>query len=106
MSLKLKLVSAIAMFCLMIGVLIIGVFAATQQNLTMKGSVSFVVADKSLYVKDVRVKQDNSSQPSSISAFMPGYINGDFELDLTGIMEANTVGSFSLYFDIINTTDL
>ena len=91
---------------LMIGVLIIGVYAATQQQLTMQGSVSFNVPDKSLYVKDVRIKQDMASEPTSIDGFLPGYINGDFTLDLTGITDENTYGSFSLYFDIINTTDI
>ena len=91
---------------LMIGVLIIGVFAATQQQLTMEGSVSFNVPDKSLYVKDVRLQQDMESEPQSVDSFMPGYINGDFTLDLSGITGTNTYGSFSLYFDIINTTDI
>ena len=106
MSLKIKLISCISLFMLMIGVLIIGVFAATQQQLTMQGSVSFNVPDKSLYVKDVRIKQDMASEPTSIDGFSPGYINGDFTLDLTGITDENTYGSFSLYFDIINTTDI
>ena len=106
MSLKVKLISCISLFMLMVGVLIIGVFAATQQQLTMQGSVSFNVPDKSLYVKDVRLKQDMASEPTSIDSFMPGYINGDFTLDLTGIADTNTHGSFSLYFDIINTTDI
>ena len=105
MSLKVKLISMVSLFMLMIGVLIIGVFAATQQQLTMQGSVSFNVPDKSLYVKDVRLKQDMASEPTSIDSFMPGYINGDFTLDLTGITDTNTYGSFSLYFDIINTTN-
>ncbi len=105
MSLKVKLISCISLFMLMIGVLIIGMFAATQQQLTMKGSVSFVVPDKSLYVKEVRIKQDMVSEPESISSFMPGYINGEFNLDLTGITDVNTYGSFTLYFDIINTTE-
>ncbi len=106
MSLKIKLISCISLFMLMVGVLIIGVFAATQQQLTMQGSVSFNVPDKSLYVKDVRIKQDMASEPTSIDSFMPGYINGDFTLDLSGITGTNTYGSFSLYFDIINTTDI
>ena len=106
MSLKVKLISCISLFMLMLGVLIIGVFAATQQQLTMQGSVSFNVPDKSLYVKDVRIKQDMASEPESIDSFMPGYINGEFNLDLTGLTEENTYGSFTLYFDMINTTDI
>lgn len=105
MSLKVKLISAISLFMLMLGVLVIGVFAATIQQLQVTGSVSFEVADKSLYVKDVRIRQDMNSEPTSISGFEPCYMNGDFSLDLTGVVTANTYGSFSLYFDIINATD-
>ena len=105
MSLKVKLISAISLFMLMLGVLVICVFAATFRQLAVTGSVSFEVADKSLYVKDVRIRQDMSSEPTSISGFEPCYMNGDFNLDLTGVVTANTYGSFSLYFDIINATD-
>ena len=107
MNLKIKLISCISLFMLMVGVLIIGVFAATQQQLTMEGSVSFNVPDKSLYVKDVRIRQDMASEPTSIDSFMPGYINGEFNMDLTSLSTTeNSHGSFSLYFDIINTTDI
>ena len=104
MSLKVKLISIGALFILMLGVLVFDVFAATQQ-LTLKGSISFNIRDKSLYVKDVRIKQNLNSQPQSIDSFLPGYLNQDFDIDLTGIIETNTYGSFSLYFDIINTTE-
>lgn len=104
MSLKLKLVSAISLFVLMIGVLIIGVLAATQQTITMHGNVNFEVADKSLYVKDVRLQQDMNSEPTSLDNFMPGYINGSFDMNLGKFI--NTYGSFALYFDIINTNDV
>ena len=109
MSLKMKLVSALAMMFLMVGVLIVGVLGAMQQTLTMTGSVQFNIADKSLYVKQVRIKQDNNSEPQIVTDFMPGYINGEFDMnigDFTGITDTSTYGSFSLYFDIINTTDI
>ena len=108
MSLKMKLVSALAMMFLMVGVLIVGVFAAQTQTLTMTGSVQFNIADKSLYVKQVRIKQDNNSDPQLVTDFMPGYINGEFDMnigDFTGV-NSNTLGSFALYFDIINATDI
>ncbi len=38
MSLKVKLISCISLFMLMLGVLIIGVFAATQQQISIKGT--------------------------------------------------------------------
>ena len=108
MSLKMKLVSALAMMFLMVGVLIVGVLGATQQTLTMTGNVQFNIADKSLYVKQVRIKQDNNSEPQIVTDFMPGYINGEFDMnigDFTGV-NSNTLGSFALYFDIINATDI
>ena len=107
MSLKMKLVSALAMMFLMVGVLIVGILGATQQTLTMTGNVQFNIADKSLYVKQVRIKQDNNSEPQIVTDFMPGYINGEFDMnigDFTGV-NSNTLGSFALYFDIINATD-
>ena len=108
MSLKMKLVSALAMMFLMVGVLIVGILGATQQTLTMTGNVQFNIADKSLYVKQVRIKQDNNSDPQLVTDFMPGYINGEFDMnigDFTGV-NSNTLGSFALYFDIINATDI
>ena len=103
-----KLVSALAMMFLMVGVLIVGILGATQQTLTMTGNVQFNIADKSLYVKQVRIKQDNNSDPQLVTDFMPGYINGEFDMnigDFTGV-NSNTLGSFALYFDIINATDI
>lgn len=104
MSLRVKLVSAFAMMFLMIGILIVGIFAAQQQTLTMTGNVQFNINDRSLYVKQVRIKQDNSSaEPQVVSDFMPGYINGEFNMNI-GEYD-NSLGSFALYFDIINATD-
>ena len=105
MSLKVRLISVLALFMLMLGILIMGVFAASQQ-LTLNGSINFNIQDRSLYVKDVRIKHDMSdSQPQSIDAFTPGYINQGFALDLKEISQTNTYGSFTLYFDVINTTE-
>ena len=66
MSLKMKLVSALAMMFLMIGVLIVGIFAAQTQTITMEGSVNFEISDKTLYIQDVRVQMDNNNEPSSL----------------------------------------
>lgn len=108
MSLRVKLVSAIIAMILMLGVMLTGILAAQQQTLTMTGSVTFNIADKSLYVKQVRIKQDNNSDPQVVSDFLPGYINGEFDMNIgefTGV-NSNTLGSFALYFDIINATDI
>ena len=103
MSLKMKLVSALAMMFLMIGVLIVGIFAAQTQTITMEGSVNFEISDKTLYIQDVRVQMDNNNEPYSLKEqgeFLPGYINGNFNMNLGSL--DNTYGSFAIYFDIVN----
>ena len=102
MSLKIKLISCISLFMLMLGLVIVGVFAATQ-TLSITGNVNFVVADKSLYVKEARIKMNNESNEEPLQNFIPGYINGNINLNVGDI--TNTSGGFSLYFDIINTSD-
>ena len=106
-SLKVKLVSIVSAFILALSLLIVGVWAVGQsQTITMEGSVNFNVADKSLYVKDVRMQEDNNSTPYSLidqDKFMPGYINGNFNMNLGDF--TNDYGTFALYFDIINTMD-
>ena len=102
-SLKIKLTTAFIMVAFAIAMLIVGVWAAETQTITMEGSVNFEIADKSLYMKDVRIQMDNNSDPTSIDDFMPGYINGDFKMNLGSL--TNDYGSFALYFDIVNTID-
>ena len=80
-----------------------GVLASQMQTLTMTGSVNFNVADKSLYVKQVRIKHNNGADPQVVSDFLPGYINGNFDMNIGE--HNNSTGSFALYFDIINATD-
>ena len=101
MSIRIKLVSLISAFILVLGLVITGVLAASSQTITMNGSVNFNVVDKSLWVKEVRM-QEAGSDPVVISNFTPGYINGDFNFNV-GDFENNR-GSFALQFDIINTT--
>lgn len=104
-SLRIKLFSAISMFVVTLALLIVGVWAVGEtQTITMNGNVTFNIVDDSLYVKDVKIKQDNNSESASISSFMPGYINGNFDMDLTNL-DTNTLGSFNLYFYIINTSN-
>ena len=107
-TLRLKLISMLAMLFLMFGVLTVGIFAVNQQTVTLTGNISFRVEDRSLYVKQVRIKQDNNSEPQPVTAFMPGYINGEFNMNIGDYSgeNANKIGSFALYFDIINTTDI
>ena len=102
-SLKIKLTTTFIMVAFAIAMLIVGIWAAETQTITMEGSVNFEIADKSLYMKDVRIQMDNNSDPTSIDDFMPGYINGDFKMNLGSL--TNNYGSFALYFDIVNTID-
>ena len=103
-SLKVKLFTVVSLFVLMIAMLIIGVWAIGQsQTISLQGSVSFNIADKSLYVKDIRVKSVTTNESSTMPEFVPGYINGDFVLNLGSV--ASTSGSIGIFFDIINLTD-
>ena len=106
-SLKFKLFSSLSMFVVALALLIVGVWAIGEtQTITMSGSVNFEIADKSLYVKDVRMQEDNNSVPYSLKEqgkFLPGFINGNFDMNLGDF--TNSYGSFALYFDIINTMD-
>ena len=101
MSIKMKLVSLVSAFILVLGLVIAGVLAASSQTITMNGSVNFNVTDKSLWVKEVRM-QEAGEEPVVISNFTPGYINGDFNFNVGD--HNNSRGSFALQFDIINTT--
>lgn len=106
MSLKAKLISVVAMICLVVGVMLVGIFAAETQQIKLNGQVNFEIADRSLYVKDVRMQENMNSSPYSLSEqgeFMPGYVNETFNMNLGDF--TNTYGSFALYFDIINTID-
>ena len=103
MSIRMKLVSLISAFILVLGLVVAGVLAASSQTITMNGSVNFNVTDRSLWVKEVRM-QEAGEDPVVISNFTPGYINGDFNFNV-GDFENNR-GSFVIYFDIINTTQI
>ena len=76
MSLKVKLISAITLFMLMLGVLIMGVVAATTQNIKLEGEINFEVGDKDLYIKSASIKHSTSDDIMSLPNFVPGYING------------------------------
>ena len=100
MSLKMKLTSAIIMFMLAIATLVIGVLAAQTQSINMEGTINFEISDRSLYVKNVRL--EDSDGTTTITSFMPGYINDGITLSLGTHTVSNT--SFKIHFDLINTT--
>ncbi len=105
-SLRVKLLSCLMVVCLAVGLLIVGVWAVGTQAINLKGNVDFTIADPSLYVKDIRIKdsmQSASSTGETITNFVPGYVNTTMNLNLGQI--DNTTGGLSIYIDIINTTD-
>lgn len=103
-SLKVKLVSIVSAFILALSLLIVGVWAVGEaQHINLSGSVNFTISDDTLYIKDIRVRDegDLTGQGTTIDNFLPGFVNGDVDLDL-GERTADT--SFTLLFDVINTT--
>ena len=96
MSLKVKLFSAISAFVLMLSMLLVGVYAASQ-TINLKGVVNFNIEDTTLYVKDIRL------QSETIENFMPGYINSTLDLNLGNI--ESTSGVVAIEIDMINTTE-
>ena len=96
MSLKVKLFSAISAFVLMLSMLLVGVYAASQ-TINLKGEVNFNIEDTTLYVKDIRL------QSETIENFMPGYINSTLDLNLGNI--ESTSGVVVIEIDMINTTE-
>ena len=102
-KLRTKLMTCVTMMVLAVAMLIVGIWAVeSTKYINLSGSVNFDIADKSLYVKDVKLQTDMNSEPESLSTFMPGYINGTFTMNL-GEENVNNYGSFALYFYIINT---
>ena len=102
MSAKVKLVSCIFGLIITIGMLVVGVLAATQSDFLFQGNVTFAVADKSLYVRNVRY-QHGMNTPQNVPGFRQGFINGGFDLNMSNVdFGDNTTGTFVLYFDIIN----
>ena len=103
-ALKTKLFTGISMFVIALSMLIIGVWAVGEaQHINLSGSVNFTISDNTLYIKDIRVRDtgDLTGQGTTIENFLPGFVNGDIDINL-GTLSADT--SFSLLFDVINTS--
>ena len=101
MSLKIKLVSAISAFVLVLSMLLVGVYAASQ-TINLRGEVNFNIEDATLYVKDIRMQSEITGTPETIENFMPGYINSTLDLNL-GTIESSS-GVVMIEIDMINTT--
>ena len=104
---RVKLLSCLAVVCLAVAMLVVGIWAAGTQTINLKGQVDFSIGDPSLYVKDIRIKnsmEDASSEGETIDNFVPGYVNTTMNLNLGQI--DNSTGGLSIYIDIINTTDI
>ena len=101
MSLKIKFMSAISAFMLVLSMLLVGVLAATQ-TINLKGTVNFNVSDSTLYLKDMRIQTESTGQDSTADNFMPGFISGEIDINLGTISSSS--GSVNIYFDFVNTT--
>ena len=92
-SLKVKLTTTVTMFIFALSMLIIGVWAVVgeTQHINLSGSVNFTISDNTLYIKDVRVREtgDSTGQGTTIDNFLPGFVNGDINIDL-GTLSADT----------------
>ena len=101
--LKLKIISLIAMVCLVLGLLVVGIYAAEIQYMKLYGYVDFNIGDKNLYIQDVRLSDSDGTEIYSFKEkgkFVAGYVNNEFSLNLGECI--NTSGSLILSLDVIN----
>ena len=99
-SLRIRLISTAMAFVVALSMLIFGVWAiGSSQTITMNGNVTFNIEDDSLYIKDVKIRQDGVSEPSSVVSFMPGFINGNFDWRLRRFLTL-LFGSIRAGYDI------
>ena len=105
-TLRLKLISLIAMVCLVLGLVVVGICAAEIQYIKLGGNVVFDIGDKTLYLQDVLIKGNDSDSAYSLKdkgKFVPGYVEEQFSMNLGEY--SNNNNSFEIYYDIINTVD-
>lgn len=106
-GLRIKLFSSIAIFVLLLMLIIVGVWATTSpQAINISGDVVFSIDDRTLYIKNIRVREANDLQGegTTIDDFQPGFIDGAISIDVGSDYVATT--SFTLYFDIVNTSNI
>ena len=101
MSLKIKLISMLSGFVLLLSMLVIGVIAASNQTINLKGNVEFSLTDSSLYVKDIRL-MNSITGGNTLENFVPGFVNEGFDLNIGDV--SSTTGSITLQLDLVNTT--
>ena len=103
MTVKMKLMTVIAAFLIVLAVCIIAVFAASSASFTITGSIIFEVDNQSLFLQDVRVQQNLNEEPKSLQGFDKGFINGEYCVDMsTQQFSSSGNGTFLVYFDIVN----
>lgn len=102
MSLKIKLVSMVSAFVLVLSMLLVGVLAAGSQTINLKGNVQFDITDSSLYVKDIRL-MNSITGGNTLENFVPGFVNESFDLNLGEV--SSTSGSITIELDVVNTTE-
>ncbi len=103
MSLKIKLISMMSAFVLVLSMLLVGVLAATGGfTINLKGNVEFNIDDSTLYIKDIRLS-DGLTVGETIDNFLSGFAGESFELDFGTI--SSDSGTISIEIDVINTTE-
>lgn len=101
MSLKIKLVSLLSAFILILSMLLFGVLAITNFSINLKGNVQFDITNNTLYIKDIRLNKDLTNS-KTIDNFMPGFASENFTLNLGEI--SSEAGAIQIEVDVINTT--
>ncbi len=69
MSLKAKLVSSVAAFCLVLALLVVGILAVPSATINMGGSISFQATDVNATVNITVTGTDEKKQPSKSYTF-------------------------------------
>ena len=69
MSLKAKLVSSVAAFCLVLALLVVGILAVPSATINMGGSISFQATDVNATVNITVTGTDEEAQPSKSYTF-------------------------------------
>ena len=69
MSLKAKLVSSVAAFCLVLALLVVGILAVPSATINMGGSISFQATDVNATVNITVTGTDEEKQPSKSYTF-------------------------------------
>lgn len=102
-SLKVKLSITFVMMFVAFAMLIVGIWAVEEAKyINLHGYVDFNVENNDLYIKDIRLQKNGTSQSVTLPNFMPGYFSDSLTLNVS---DYKNDSSFTMYIDVINMTD-